>query len=348
MKLTLTLTILIIAAALLPGLCAEEQTGQPNPESEAMAGQRLDVKQASDLESALTMHPDDLPSRTKLLGYYFMMRLSSPDAKERDREHVLWIIRNRPEAGIAGLAYCQIDAIRDGDGYDEARRLWLEQTKSNSQNTAILGHAAAFLLIHDRDLAESLLKQAQNIEPKNPQWPERLGHLYALQNGKTNAARSLEQYEKAQTGDNSEKSRFYRLDELAKSAIEAGELEKAAQYAGDLLREAQKYPGDWNYGNAIHHANIVLGRIALKQGHAKEANEYLLKAGQTPGSPQLGSFGPNMSLAKELLEAGEKDTVLKYFELCRKFWHMGGQELDGWVKEVNAGKVPQFGANLVY
>ena len=55
-----------------------------------------------------------------------------------------------------------------------------------------------------------------------------------------------------------------------------------------------------------------------------------------------------MSLAKDLLEAGEKETVLQYFELCRKFWTSHGETLDDWTKEVKAGQVPQFGANLVY
>jgi hypothetical protein len=55
-----------------------------------------------------------------------------------------------------------------------------------------------------------------------------------------------------------------------------------------------------------------------------------------------------MSLAEELLKAGEKETVLQYFEACRKFWRMGGERLDRWTKEVKAGLAPEFGANLVY
>jgi hypothetical protein len=31
-----------------------------------------------------------------------------------------------------------------------------------------------------------------------------------------------------------------------------------------------------------------------------------------------------MSLAKELLENGQREPVLQYFELCRKFWKSGG------------------------
>jgi hypothetical protein len=47
-------------------------------------------------------------------------------------------------------------------------------------------------------------------------------------------------------------------------------------------------------------------------GDIEEAKKQLLLAGKTPSSPQLNSFGPNMILAKELLDKGEKDTVLHY------------------------------------
>jgi tetratricopeptide (TPR) repeat protein len=194
------------------------------------------------------------------------------------------------------------------------------------------------------------LKQAQKTEPENPHWSDQLGNLYVLPNDdeKTDAAKSLQEFERAQAADPDASSRFYRLDELAKQAFAAADFKKASLYANELLAAAPQHPKDWNYGNAILTGNTVLGRIALRQGQIKLAKEYLLKAGQTPGSPQLNSFGPNMSLAKELAEKGEKDVVIEYFDLCRKFWSMGTEKLDKWAKEVRVGIMPDFGANLVY
>ena len=145
-----------------------------------------------------------------------------------------------------------------------------------------------------------------------------------------------------------EEERFYALDDAAKQSFEVGKTEDARKYAKDLLTLAQKFQRDWNYGNAIQDGNLVLGRIALKEGRTEEAKEYLLEAGKSPGSPQMNSFGPNMSLARDLLEKGEREEVLQYFELCRKFWKMGQEQLDQWTKDVKAGKTPDFGANLVY
>jgi len=146
----------------------------------------------------------------------------------------------------------------------------------------------------------------------------------------------------------SEAEKFYALDAAAKESFGAGKIEGARQYATELLALAPKYQGDWNYGNAIQDGNIVLGRIALQEGKTNEAKEYLLEAGKSPGSPQMNSFGPNMSLAFDLLKAGDQNTPLQYFESCRKFWKMDRGQLDDWRDAVKAGKIPDFGANLVY
>ena len=143
---------------------------------------------------------------------------------------------------------------------------------------------------------------------------------------------------------------FYQLDDLAKTALAAGDIEKARRYAKELLTQALTRQGDWNYGNAIQHGNIVLGRIALREGKMDAAKEYLHQAGQTPGSPQLNSFGPNMSLAKDLLDKGETAAVLEYFQQCEKFWTMPESKatLGAWAALVKQGQTPDFGANLVY
>ena len=142
--------------------------------------------------------------------------------------------------------------------------------------------------------------------------------------------------------------RFSALDDVAKESFEVGKIEDARKFATELLALAPSYESDWNYGNAIQDGNLVLGRIAVREGRIEEAKQYLLAAGKSKGSPQMDSFGPNMSLAKDLLEKGERDTVLQYFELCHRFWRMDYGKLDDWSQEVKAGKIPNFGANLVY
>jgi len=149
-------------------------------------------------------------------------------------------------------------------------------------------------------------------------------------------------------GGGDEMRRFYALADLAKAAFKADVSDKAVAYANELLLAARQHPKDWNYGNAIHDGNLVLGLLAVRQGNIEEAGEHLLHAGNTPGSPQLNSFGPNMSLAKALLEQDERDTVLEYLARCRSFWKNGVERLDEWSETVRSGGMPDFGSNLRY
>jgi hypothetical protein len=143
--------------------------------------------------------------------------------------------------------------------------------------------------------------------------------------------------------------RFYALPALAKAAFEAGEFDKAERYARELLTAAPGNEKDWNYGNAVFFGNMVLGRVALRRdGNVGLAKTLLMSSGSTPGSPQLNSFGPNMSLAKDLLAVGERDTVLEFFTRCRAFWSLGQKKLDEWTATVRGGGTPEFGANLLY
>jgi hypothetical protein len=143
-------------------------------------------------------------------------------------------------------------------------------------------------------------------------------------------------------------SRFVILPDWCKRAVEHGESTRATALAQELLALAGGYPDDWNYGNALHHGHLTLGRVALAVGDLARARAELLEAGRTPGSPQLNSFGPNMRLACDLLAVGEREVVRQYFDLCRTFWELGNEFLDRWDRDVAEGRAPNFGPNLVY
>jgi len=55
-----------------------------------------------------------------------------------------------------------------------------------------------------------------------------------------------------------------------------------------------------------------------------------------------------MSLAKELVENGHADVVLRYLSICRKFWQSDNGKLDEWSAAIREGRTPEFGSNLRY
>jgi hypothetical protein len=142
--------------------------------------------------------------------------------------------------------------------------------------------------------------------------------------------------------------RMMGLRGTAELALRLGDLDRAASLARELLAIAEHYRTDFDYGNAVHHGHLILGLVALRRGDRVTAGQELLAAGHTPGSPQLSSFGPNMKLARDLLKAGEREVVLRYFEECATFWKIVPNPLATWTEAVRAGGVPDFKANLLY
>jgi hypothetical protein len=137
------------------------------------------------------------------------------------------------------------------------------------------------------------------------------------------------------------------LPRMARAAFAAGEWARAEGLANEAL-EAAKYGVFWWTGDAIHQANIILGRLALRESKVEAAKRYLLAAGKTPGSGSLSGLGPNMSLAKDLLDRGETATVLEYLQSCGGFWTADRGKLAEWTALVRAGLKPDFGPNLGY
>ena len=125
----------------------------------------------------------------------------------------------------------------------------------------------------------------------------------------------------------------------------AGDLEKAKNMSNQLLEYANKY-SDWNSDNARHVGWTVLGIIASIENNIDYACVCLHKSAQIEGSPQLKSFGPNMFLAKKLIELGRNYEVIKYLELVNIFWDQPHPKK--WVSMIKSGEKVDFCGNLMY
>ena len=230
--------------------------------------------------------------------------------------------------------------------FAQRRAEWLACIDASPGDIYVLEQAADFVAVLDPALAQDLYERARAIEPGDPRWTQKLAQLHSR-----NTLRSADPAGEANLA-LAEAERALAMGAsdawLAQMAFDAGDMVKARTYAGQLISTASAIRDGWNVGNLIHKGNLVLGRIALREGKIGDALIFLERSGEVQGSPQLNSFGPNMSLAKDLLEAGETRAVLAYFERCRAFWKMGGSQLDRWAADVRNGKIPNFGANLRY
>lgn len=221
------------------------------------------------------------------------------------------------------------------------------------------GHMIRVRQLSTRDysnLAEKLLLKAHSMAPDNSIWALSLRDFFKLlyitadsqQKKEHRSKKSLAFMEKALAHVSTPKVRKYFLIDIAKTAFNAGAFSKAEIYAKELLALAKSHSEDPSYGDAVHDGNMVLGRLALRQNDVEQAKTYLLKSGRITDGGTLSSFGTNVSLAKELLERGEEETVIEYLQMCKKFWTYPRNPLDEWIKIIRSGQHPNFARNLIY
>src|SRR5207245_8606167 len=179
----------------------------------------------------------------------------------------------------------------------------------NPRNTTILRNAAWFLAHHDGLLSESLVRQAQSVDPNNPEWGWMLGHVCALnlrsapvEQRRELAGKPLAELQSSMMRVREGTQQLPILLFLPKAAFAAGEFGKARDFATKLLDKIEQGGYFKSFGDGVHSANLVLGRLALRDGQLDKAKEHLLAAGKTAGTPVLNPFGPDMTLPTELLE----------------------------------------------
>jgi len=260
--------------------------------------------------------------------------------------------------------------IAGTDGFAEHAR----NTLTTSENAALLAAAAPVLARPEQkfsttpprrwfsrpkhvELSEELAARAVSLEPNDPY---ALWTLLQVLSVEVDTAETPEQklggekkvYGLFQHFNDIAVDPGYRtllLPVLANLAFEIKDDEAAKTYATQALDVAVQR-SDMIQGiavgpQAIHDANDVLGRIALHDGNVKQAKEYLLKASATPGGGIMGTLGPRMLLAQELLDRGERDIVLEYLEKIKTSWKSGATQLDHWMIAIRKGKSERL--NLV-
>jgi beta-lactamase regulating signal transducer with metallopeptidase domain/tetratricopeptide (TPR) repeat protein len=318
-------------------------------------GTRSTAEEAELLEKKIEQNPDDVTSRSCLLGYYAGGISKDPFARTKGHIHLLWFIRNAPKDTALGTIYAKIlSQTLDKEAYIKAKMMWLDHLKNEPEDLRLIENSANFFQRFDRELAEKSLKKGRDLDPMNPKWSEGLGDFYALDmkigskaSRREAATKALEYYEMAYTRSPNRPSTANMLGVLAEAAWVADKPEKVEEYAKAMLK-LDRFPLMREY--FAHLGNIYLGRLALTLGDVEMAKEYLLKAGSVAYSDRLNNMGPDMTLAGELLERGEKEVVLKYFEMCSRFWEKGKPRLDQYASIVEKGGTPngsRFRRNLL-
>jgi hypothetical protein len=109
--------------------------------------------------------------------------------------------------------------------------------------------------------------------------------------------------------------------EMASAEFAAGD-DAAAEKDARTMAEAPVNANEYNLGQTL------LGRLAAARGNAAEARERLLASVKPPAKFKNPVFEPNMTLAQDVYDAGDKDAVLEFLESARPFWTFDRGRID--------------------
>ena len=334
---------MILACACLAGCWSMLPDGfLPDYARDTMVGMNLSDEEAQALEERLRSDPDDLSARAQLLSYYQHAQWRDDAYARRYGWHLVWLAQNDPRHPL--LIAASIAPERNPSAYARIRAIWLDLLEEASPDSTVLGHAAAFLEYGpDRDLALTLLERSQEIDPGNVMWPFMLGRLRwrMAQESRERpdpalAAAALAHLERADRLDSYINPMQLRW--AMDAAFAAGQFEKARTYAAEWHARGTPFTLEAEY-----QANLMLGRIALAEDDPTAAGDYLIAAGRLAAWPSLFPlmvWPPDMRLAEELLDHGEREVVLEYLKLCALHWEY--DELHEWADEIRAGGIPKF------
>lgn len=311
----------------------------------------LDDQQAAVLEAKLVVDPDDIFSRTKLVRHYYTTRLDVSGSARAHGEHVVWLIENAPYAyELRSTGRNRIYGRSASEAYSAGIGAWRRHVEREPDNPVFLARYARFVGLKAPGLSIELLERAHRLDARNSGLALELGNAYLRAAMRPDekaydalaAGKALRQFDRAYDIADNDIMRHAVLQERAWAAFAAKRYDLAKRHAQAML---DANPSQGPDGDLLHKGNTILGRIALIEGDVARAKMHLLDSGNVPTSPSLGSFGPSMTLASELLAMGHREVVLDYFDLCAVFWD--SEELNTWRVALDIGQTPDFG-NLAW
>ena len=158
-----------------------------DPNRLLIESRRLTAEQAAAAQAAIQTNPDDWQAHVKLLGYYASQARieGATESSQIGRLHeVLWLIEHHPELHLlcspdAAIPFQSV-SVTIMNGVEEAKHAWEQALATHSSDTAVLGNAAWFFRLKDRDQAVDLLRRAATVEPRNRMLADQLGDEYGL------------------------------------------------------------------------------------------------------------------------------------------------------------------------
>lgn len=335
--------------------------------SESLDEKPLSPKAVANLEAGLKKNPLAIETRKRLLRHYFHVDVEGTKTNVAARtRHRLWFVVNHPEMNSRDIypLLAPTDLFGDNE-YELLKAAWLKQVETRGNDKAVRLNAADFFDSMEWQTAEKILLDGERLDPESYEFPLELAEIYRRQRKKSETPeekskflarsfaageRALVLLKRARSAER-DSNRAELLPALVQEAFELEKLELAKTLATELVLEFGSTTAQRRFDTAAHTANIIFGRIALREGDLAKAKEYLLISIRAPLRDEASNLVPDLKLAQELFAKGEKETVSEYLKLCgelsnfKKYKNLYDTQINAlklWQEQIKQGKTPSF------
>ena len=133
-----------------------------------LEGDSLKPRSAKELEKAVAFNPNDIQSRTFLLGYCFTRHHFSKPNRILRRAHILWIVQHLADHPFLTNPSLILFKDEDPEGYKLVKALWLKQLGQHPSSAQVFANAAVALFMSDPPEAKEIVLRARKIDPELP------------------------------------------------------------------------------------------------------------------------------------------------------------------------------------
>ena len=240
----------------------------------------------------------------------------------------------------------------DGSGAKSPAAVKSREEIESTSSAALAGGAGQFLtqqsgfltrefVLGDEDpleIAGGWLTHARQLDPENGAWIDGLMQVYQRKAGQALDPHAKVQYlSKALEIADTQPQQMRVLNDRMEAEFDAGDAAAAGHDAEQLLDIVTVNPTVGNFDQMIHAAETMLGRVALAHGNRAEAKQHLMESAKVKLTG-----APKMTLAQDLLDAGEKDAVVQYLQSCRAFWKFDEGRIDHAEKLIRTQAKPDI------
>ncbi len=175
--------------------------------------------------------------------------------------------------------------------------------------------------------AERWLRRARELDPPGDEWSAALANAIHQRAQRTNDPNEKLRLLAESASLMPDNAKLNLRPEIVNAEFASGDDASAGRDA-HLLADAPRNANDYNLGQTI------LGRIAMARGDAVEAKERLRASVTPPAKFKNPVFEPNMALAQDVYDSGDRDAVIEFLEASRVFWKFDRGRIDRMISFV--------------